>query len=177
MRVKRDSQERARLRNPVDQKAQSPTLDTEQWSGGSCPLSLDGRGLRVRVKRNSQELARLRKPVEQKNAAQRLRKASTDAERKLWSILRNRQLSSYKFRRQIPLRNYIVDFVCFEAKLVIEVDGGHHQEQSGHDEMRTRGLMEGGFRVLRFWNNQVLTNPESVQKAILAELESSNTSD
>ncbi len=132
---------------------------------------------RVRVKRNSQELARLRKPVEQKNAAQRLRKASTDAERKLWSILRNRQLSSYKFRRQIPLRNYIVDFVCFEAKLVIEVDGGHHQEQSGHDEMRTRGLMEGGFRVLRFWNNQVLTNPESVQKAILAELESSNTSD
>ena len=108
-----------------------------------------------------------------KRTAQRLRKASTDAERKLWQLLRNRQLGNYKFRRQVPIKNYIVDFVCFEAKVIIKVDGGHHQERSVYDEERTKALID----VIRFWNNQVLSETESVWEAILAGVESSNPSD
>ena len=111
------------------------------------------------------------------DTAQRLRSTSTDAERKLWGLLRNRQLEGWKFRRQVPIRGYIVDFACFEGNLIIEVDGGHHQEQAGHDEERAKRLADGGFRVLRFWNNQVLGEVESVLETILAALESSDSSD
>ena len=106
--------------------------------------------------------------------AQELRRESTDAERTLWVLLRSRRFDGWKFRRQVPVGHYIVDFVCFDARLIIEVDGGHHQEQVKYDEERTRWLTGEDFRVLRFWNNQVLAEIEPVQEAILVELGLSN---
>ena len=105
--------------------------------------------------------------MNRKLRAQSLRKTSTDAENRLWGLLRNRQLDGWKFRRQAPIGNYIVDFVCLDAKVVVEVDGGHHQEQAGYDEGRSKWLRYEGYRVLRFWNNQVLKEIESVQESIL----------
>jgi very-short-patch-repair endonuclease len=98
--------------------------------------------------------------------SRQLRKNLTDAERTLWNILRKRQLSGCKFRRQVPIGSYIVDFVCLENKLVIEVDGGQHTELESYDAGRTAWLEREGFRVIRFWNNQVLTDTDSVQDAI-----------
>ncbi len=108
--------------------------------------------------------------MNRKLRAQTLRKTSTEAENKLWGSLRNRRLRGWKFRRQAPIGNYIVDFVCLDAKVVVEVDGGHHQEQAGYDEERSKWLRCEGYRVLRFWNNQVLKEIESVQESILTEL-------
>ena len=102
--------------------------------------------------------------------AKRLRRKSTDAERKLWRHVRNRELGGHRFRRQQPLGPYIVDFVCLDSKLVVEVDGGQHIERVGSDDRRTRWLESQGFRVLRFWNNQVLTETEEVALAIMVAL-------
>ncbi len=94
----------------------------------------------------------------------------TDAERALWAELRGRQLKGYKFRRQHPFGDFILDFVCLEARLVIEVDGGHHNEAAS-DVVRDQTLTRAGFRVMRFWNNQVMDDPESVVEAIWLVLE------
>ncbi len=102
--------------------------------------------------------------------ARRLRRNLTDAERRLWSILRGRRLDEFKFRRQQPLGHYIVDFICFERRLVIEVDGSHHQDRLDYDDERTRWLNSQGFEVLRLWNNQVLSDPDSVSEAILLKM-------
>jgi very-short-patch-repair endonuclease len=91
----------------------------------------------------------------------------TDAERKLWSILRGRQLEGLKFRRQHPFGDYILDFVCLEEQLVIEVDGGQHLEQMAEDDNRTKALKDAGFRVLRFWNHDVLQKLEAVAELII----------
>ena len=98
--------------------------------------------------------------------ARQLRRNLTDAERALWQVLRNRQVSGYRFRRQAPIGPYVVDFVCFEIRLVIEVDGGQHIERADYDEGRTAWLEGAGFRVIRFWNNEVLLERESVRDAI-----------
>ena len=90
----------------------------------------------------------------------------TDAERVLWAKLRRRQMFGLKFRRQQPMGDYIVDFVCLEKKLVVEVDGGQHAEQSDYDARRSRWLEEQGFEVMRFWNHQVLTETEAVVQAV-----------
>ena len=103
--------------------------------------------------------------------ARRLRRESTDAERVLWRLLRNRQLGGWKFRRQVPIGRYIVDFVCFDKRLIVEIDGGHHQLQADHDDKRTKWLASEGFRVIRFWNNAVLGEIAAVQQAVLTELE------
>ncbi len=95
-----------------------------------------------------------------------LRNNMSDAERALWDLLRFRQISGLKFRRQHPFSDYILDFVCLENKLVIEVDGGQHGRQAGYDESRTQELKAAGFRVLRFWNNEVLNETESVREKI-----------
>ena len=108
--------------------------------------------------------------MEAKQFARKLRKEQTDAERRLWWQLRNRQLEGWKFRRQFPVGEYVVDFVCIDAKLIIELDGGQHSEQSQYDENRTRDLEKAGFVVLRFWNNDVLTNSEGVIEEILRML-------
>ena len=108
--------------------------------------------------------------------AQDLRQHSTDAEQALWKRLRNRQLAGYKFRRQVPIGKYIVDFVCFERNVVIEVDGGHHQEQARYDTARTTWLESQGFRVLRFWNHEILADTEAVQEALLVALQGDSLS-
>ena len=100
-----------------------------------------------------------------------LRKDMTIAERKLWSALRLGQMNGHKFRRQHPFENYILDFVCLEEKLVIEVDGSQHFEQINKDEVRTKILEKAGFRVMRFWNNQVMNEFENVKEAIFLAVE------
>jgi very-short-patch-repair endonuclease len=103
--------------------------------------------------------------------ARELRLNQTDAEARLWSYLRNRQLNEAKFRRQIAIDPYIVDFICTDHMLIIELDGGQHAEHVERDEKRTRFLESRGYRVLRFWNNDVLSNTEGVIEVILAELQ------
>jgi len=98
--------------------------------------------------------------------ARELRKQSTDAERLIWQQLRDRRLAGFKFRRQQVIEPYIVDFVCLEAKLIIELDGGLHVEQQSADQKRTE-LLEGlGYRVLRFWNHEVMLETKSVVERI-----------
>jgi len=94
----------------------------------------------------------------------------TDAERSLWKILRLRQVHEYKFRRQVPLGRYIADFVCHEARLIVEVDGGQHDPASSEEVERTTFLQGEGYRVLRFWNNEVLGNLSGVYDTIVAEM-------
>jgi very-short-patch-repair endonuclease len=98
--------------------------------------------------------------------AQELRKKSTDAERLLWRHLRAKQLEGLKFRRQEPIGDYIVDFVCFDRSLIVEVDGGQHLQEKAKDDERTRWLEGQGFKVLRFWNNDVMKNIEGVLRVI-----------
>ena len=102
--------------------------------------------------------------------ARRLRSNSTDAEQTLWYYLRKRQIAGHKFRRQCPIGGYIVDFVCLHKRLVVEVDGGQHQENLDYDQRRSRCLQQLGFKVLRFWNNEVLTTPQTVTEVIYNEL-------
>jgi very-short-patch-repair endonuclease len=103
--------------------------------------------------------------------ARRLRKAMTDAERKLWTKLRDRQLEGVKFRRQHPLGDYVLDFYCEERQLVIEVDGGQHTPE--RDAVRTAWLEAHGCRVLRFWNPDVLLHlPDVLEMIRAAVLES-----
>jgi very-short-patch-repair endonuclease len=96
-----------------------------------------------------------------------LRKHSTVAERKLWRYLRSRSLAGFKFVRQEPIGPYIVDFACREKRLVIEIDGGQHADNRG-DAARDRWLLEHRYRVLRFWNDEVLENIEGVWDTIFA---------
>jgi len=95
-----------------------------------------------------------------------LRKNMTDAERKLWSILRGRQFHGFKFRRQQPIGSYIADFVCMEIKLIVEVDGGQHAAEKHHDIERTKFLSSIGYQVLRFWNKDVMDNIEGVAQEL-----------
>ena len=105
-------------------------------------------------------------------AARRLRRALTDAERLLWSRLRGRALRGWKLRRQHPVGAYVADFACLEARLVVELDGGQHGSEVAYDEARTRKLAKAGFRVPRFWNNDVLANIEGVLQTIAGALPS-----
>jgi very-short-patch-repair endonuclease len=100
--------------------------------------------------------------------ARALRKDNTDAEKRLWTKLRNRRLLGMCFRRQQPLCGYILDFVCFERKLIIELDGGQHGEdrEQAYDVKRTQELNKHGYQVVRFWNNEVLENIEGVLSKI-----------
>ena len=107
------------------------------------------------------------RPIEspQENA-RRLRREQTDAERILWHHLRARQMRGAKFRRQFPIGPYFADFCSTERRLIIELDGAQHVERSKEDEVRTSFLKSEGYRVLRFWNGQVLENVEEVLGAI-----------
>ena len=106
--------------------------------------------------------------------ARALRAAMTDPEIHLWVRLRGRQLDGFAFRRQIPIGPYVVDFVCFKASLVIEVDGGQHSTMTMSDSERTSWLESRGFRVLRFWNMDVRQQTEGVLEEIRAALHGSS---
>ncbi len=125
------------------------------WAEGP-PAETKVRGLRMRSRLTG--------------AARVLRRHSTDAERVLWRHLRNRQLKGKKFRRQAPIGPYVVDFVCHEARLVVEVDGGQHAQARDRDQARDAWLRSQGYRVLRFWNNEVLRNTQGVLERIAEEL-------
>ena len=104
--------------------------------------------------------------------ARQLRKNPTDAERLLWQRLRLWQVDEFKFRRQQPMGNYIVDFVCLEKRLIIEVDGGQHAEDANYDTDRDAWLRNQSFVILRFWNNDVLKNIDGVMEVIVKNLQS-----
>lgn len=106
--------------------------------------------------------------------ARKLRKNSTEQERKLWKILRNRQFHNCKFKRQVPIGDYVVDFLCEEKKLVIEVDGGHHNEpkEIEYDNKRTEFLTKKGYKVVRLWNNDINDNLEGVYEYLSNQLNS-----
>ena len=101
-------------------------------------------------------------PSVQTDRARRRRRSMTEAERRLWRRLRARGMGSVKFRRQHPVGPYIVDFCCAERMVVVEIDGGHHATQAEEDRTRAAFLAGEGFRVLRFWNNEVMGNIEGV---------------
>ena len=102
--------------------------------------------------------------------ARELRRNQTDAERRLWGMLCNRQIGGFKFRRQVPIDRYFADFACVEARLIVELDGGQHGgQQEAYDAERTRVLEACGWRVVRFWNHQLLED-DSVRDIVLAEL-------
>jgi len=105
-----------------------------------------------------------------KHRARELRKNLTDAERVLWRCLRFRQLGGYKFRRQQGIGKYIVDFICLEKRLIVEVDGGQHLEQMAYDSEREDWLKSQGFRILRFWDNEVMEEAQAVTEAIIEAL-------
>jgi very-short-patch-repair endonuclease len=102
--------------------------------------------------------------------ARKLRTATTDVERILWQRIRAYRLGGFKFKRQEPIGRYVVDFVCYEGKLVVELDGGQHAEAHTHDAERDVWLRGQGFAVLRYWNNEVIENLDGVLEDILRHL-------
>ncbi len=101
--------------------------------------------------------------------ARKLRRASTDAESRFWAAVRARQINGAKFRRQFPVEGFVADFVCLEAKVIVEIDGGQHSD-SAADVARTEVLNAAGYRVVRFWNNDVLNNLPGVLETLSAAL-------
>ncbi len=98
--------------------------------------------------------------------ARQLRRDATNAEHLLWKQLRNRQVGGLNFRRQVPIGPYVADFVCLELRLIVEVDGGQHAAERDRDAARTAWLESRGYRVIRFWNNEVIENMDGVVEAI-----------
>jgi Uncharacterized protein conserved in bacteria len=101
-----------------------------------------------------------------------LRTEMTPEELRLWYLLRGRRFFGYKFRRQMPIGAYIVDFACYKARLIVELDGGQHQDKEKYDSHRTQFLNTNGWEVIRFWNNEFRMNEEEVMMAILKRLQS-----
>jgi very-short-patch-repair endonuclease len=128
------------------------------------PLAGEGGGRQSRAPGEGEDV-----PLTSLSHARRLRHDMTDAEHGLWRILRNRQFAGAKFRRQVAMGPYIADFICYDARLVVEADGGQHNGSS-RDEVRDAWFAEQGFRTLRFWNNDILSNPEGVAHSIAIAL-------
>lgn len=105
-----------------------------------------------------------------KTLTRALRRQTTDAERLLWRHLRDRRLGGFKFRRQLAIEPYIVDFAYLESKLIVEADGGQHVDQEKEDAARTEHLERLGYRILRFWNHEILNDTESVLERVLEGL-------
>src|SRR5882724_8686520 len=99
-----------------------------------------------------------------KERARALRQNMTEAEKRVWQILRLHRMRGCKFRRQVPIGRYIVDFVCHEARLIVEIDGGQHDTWSPREAERHEFLQSAGYRILRFWNNEVLANLDGVHE-------------
>jgi len=103
--------------------------------------------------------------------AKRMRQTSTEAETRLWWHLRAARFRGLKFKRQQPIGDYIVDFICFERKLIVEVDGSQHLDTSERDDARTEWLESAGFRVMRFWNDDVLRDAGCVVRELARVVE------
>ena len=146
--------------------------------GGGAPQPHSARKLRcftiVIVVSSDQQVHRTKRDMV--DYARELRRNSTDAEYRLWALLREPGFADAKFRRQSPIGRYIVDFVSFRYKLIIEIDGGHHQhvDQSIYDSQRSNWLRSQGFRVIRFWNDEVLKETDVVLTAIFEALHGSS---
>jgi very-short-patch-repair endonuclease len=108
--------------------------------------------------------------MEPKQRARALGRDMTDAERRLWFAVRDRRLRGWRVRRQVPIGTFMVDVPCKEAGLIVEVDGGQHAD-SPHDRRRDACLRRAGYRIVRVWNNDVLTNPDGALEHILAALD------
>ena len=146
------------------------------------PLSREGRGaretlrskalspLRERVGRGGVDDTERRRVI--RSRAKSMRREPTDAEHRLWQILRAKRLSGFKFRRQVPIDSFIADFVCLQNRLIVEADGGQHGNEA--DARRDAYLKAQGFRILRFWNNDIFNNEEGVLTTIVAALEASD---
>ncbi len=119
------------------------------------------------IERPTSELQNVRRVVAK---ARKLRRSSTDVERKLWHRIRDKQIDEFRFRRQRPIGKYIVDFVCLDAMLIVELDGGQHAEDAAYDQKRTAFLESLGYRVLRFWNNEVIENMDGVLQRLQENL-------
>ena len=146
----------------------------EAGEGSSARNPSPGRSLRSRPPspargEGKEPAARAAEPSTLTSRARALRGRMTDAERKLWFALRDRRFANFKFRRQVPVGPFIADFICYAARLVIEVDGGQHADSS-RDQRRDRWFAANDFLVLRFWNNEVLSNLEGVLTAVLDTL-------
>jgi predicted GNAT family N-acyltransferase/very-short-patch-repair endonuclease len=102
--------------------------------------------------------------------ARTLRQNMTEAEKAVWTLLRSRQIGGHRFRRQVPLGQYVADFACHEARLIVEIDGGQHDQSSAEETERSHFFERQGYRILRFWNNDALANPHGVFDMIAAEL-------
>jgi very-short-patch-repair endonuclease len=144
---------------------------------GQSPSPLAGEGLGSGVRAASAAHKTVTDVLARKGLllerARAMRSNPTDAERRLWSILRAKRLADLRWRRQVIIDDlYIADFICFEHRLIVEADGGQHAENP-HDSDRDAYLTTQGFRILRFWNNDVLTNSDSVAEAILRAIDSS----
>jgi very-short-patch-repair endonuclease len=127
------------------------------------PLAGEGKLSRSDSRERGRRLSKLR------GRAKEMRSESTEAEHRLWQILRAHRFASYKFRRQVPLDFYIADFVCFAERLIIELDGGQHAASTS-DARRDVYLKAQGFRVVRIWNNDLFTNEDGVAELILSAL-------
>ena len=105
-----------------------------------------------------------------KERARALRKDMTMAENRMWYFLRNKRLGGYKFLREYVIGNYIVDFICRDKKLILEIDGSQHMDAVVYDQVRTECLIANGYMVLRFWNNEVFNNIQGVLETVLSAL-------
>ena len=153
--------------------AQFLSLNSPRWGGLLCfgALPLDGGGLGGGDASRYADRDVKKHPAPGAHARARdLRRNMTAAERRIWQILRSQQMQGYKFRRQLPIGRYIVDFACHEARLIVEIDGGQHDRSSPQEAARSAFLQNEGYRLLRFWNNDVLANLDGVHAVIAEEL-------
>lgn len=135
------------------------------------PLSLKGRGTGPKGQGEGYHI-RGKTPDQLLERSRRLRRDRTGAEGALWQRVRDRRLEGFKFRNQTPVGPYIADFLCSQAKLIVELDGSQHVDAANYDERRTAFLKREGYRVLRFWNNDVLARMDAVLEAISDALRS-----
>src|SRR4051794_26410259 len=131
--------------------------------GGASRSEATGEGFAPQAPHHRPTAKRIR------NFAKKMRREPTDAAAAMWRLLRDRRLALFKFRRQVPFQNFILDFVCFEKRMIIEVDGSQHAS-SERDGARDAVLMAEGFRIERYWSNDVLLQPSAVLEDILAKL-------